>query len=109
MAKKPAALETFTVTYSAPFEAENAPVGVVTLDGALNLAIVSAVPAYADKLDLAVEMLNSSDAFVLNAPPPDDTPTRMQYRRTVERNAEGARDALMKVLRTKHGLTLTPG
>jgi len=108
MAKKPAASEAFTVTYSAPFEAENAPAGVVAIDAAHRLTVVSAEPAYAAKLDLAVTMLNSSEAFLLNALPPDDVPTRMQFRRTVERGAKEARAALLEALQDKYGFTLTP-
>lgn len=108
MAKKPDAQERFTVTFSAPFEAENAPAGVLAIDAAHRLTVVSAVPAYAAKLDLAVSMLNSSEEFLLNVPPPEDTPTRMQFRRTVGRDSAEAREALLEILNDKYGLTLTP-
>lgn len=108
MAKKPSAQETFTVTHSAPFEASGVPAGVVAIDDSHHLAVVSAEPAYAAKLDLAASMLNSSEEFLLNVPPPPDVQTRMQYRRTVARDAQDARDALLQILLEKYGFTLTP-
>lgn len=108
MAKKPASADRFTVTYNAPFEAENAAAGVVAVDAAHRLSVVSAEPAYAAKLDLAASMLNSGEAFLLNALPPEGTATRAQFRRVVARDAAEARAALLEILRDKYGFTLTP-
>ena len=108
MAKKPAAQEQFNVTHSAPFEAQDAPAGVVAIDAGHRLTVVSATPAYADRLGLAASMLNSSEAFLLNALPPAGTMTRTQFRRVVERDATEARAALLEILHDKYGFTLTP-
>jgi hypothetical protein len=99
----------FTVTYSEPFGPTDAAAGVVAIDAAHMLTVVSAEPAYGEKLALVASMLNSSEEFLLNANPPEGVQTRRQYRRTVARDSAEARAALLEILREKYGFTLSPG
>ncbi len=106
MTKAPAASEKFTVTYSAPFEASGVPAGVIAIDATHHLTVVAAEPGFADKLDLAATMLNSSDEFLLRDTPPPEASPRAQYRRTVARDAPDARQALLEILQDNYGFAL---
>lgn len=106
MTKAPAASETFTVTYSAPFEASGVPAGVIAIDATHHVSVVSAEPGFADKLDLAATMLNSSDDFLLRDTPPPGASPRGQYRRIVSRDAADARQALLEILQANYGFEL---
>lgn len=98
----------FTVTFSAPFEASGVPAGVIAIDANHYLTVVSAEPGFADKLNIAASMLNSSEDFLLrDAPPPESSP-RAQGRRIVSRDSADARQALLDVLRDRHGFELSP-
>ncbi len=100
----------FTVTHSSPLDDEEAaPVaaGVVAIDDALQVEVVSAEPDFAEDLQLAAEMLNNSDNFLVHADPPNRT-SRAIHKRVVPRSDASAREALFTVLREKYGFELTP-
>ncbi len=99
--------ERFSVTHSAPFKPSDVPAGVVSIDARHYIHVVSAEPNFADTLDVAAGMLNSSEHFLLNEPPPDGAETRTQYRRTVPRDSAEARGALMEILNSRYGFSLT--
>ncbi len=101
--------QTFKVTHSEPFKPDNVLAGVIDLDANHYVHVVSAEPQFAAKLGVAADMLNSSDTFLLNEPPPGDEETRKQYRRIVARDAADAREALLTILSDRYGFALTPG
>ena len=100
--------ETFKVTHTEPFGDSGAPAGVVAIDSAQYLQLISAEPDFSDKLNVAVTMLNSSDQLLVNESPPAGEMTRKQFRRLVERDAGDAREALVKILSDRYGFELTP-
>lgn len=105
------ATERFTVFHRSPLDDEDevpaAKAGVIAIDESHHIEIVSATPEYEETLELAAEMLNASDDFLVRAPSPDRT-TKAVYKRAVPRDAEGARDALCAALRQKYGFELGP-
>ena len=101
----------YTVHHSEPFEEDEGGVvaGVLTIDAGQRIAIVSAEPPFADQLELAAEMINETDEFMLRAMPPPDAPPRSNYRRLVARDAPDAREAVLEILRAEYGFELTAG
>ncbi len=98
----------FQVTYSAPGETDAVPAGVIAIDAEQHLRLVSAEPALADRLAIAISTLNSSDAFTVRAAPqPGDAPLSLRKRR-VPRDAPDARAALLNLLHKIYGLDLMP-
>jgi hypothetical protein len=100
--------ESFAVAHNPPFQKAPAPAGVVAVDATQHVRVVSAEPAFREQLELAVKMLNSSETLLINAMPPAEEESRRQYRRIVERNEAGAREALLKILRDRYDFELTP-
>ena len=101
--------QSFAVAYNPPFQKAPAPAGVVEVDATQHLRLVSAEPAFRDRLEIAVKMLNSSDALLVRATPPEgEEESRRQYRAVVPRDAAEARDALLKILRERYEFELTP-
>ena len=107
MTPVPAGPSKFTVTHSAPFE-ETLPAGVVEIDPGQMLSVISAEPAFAGKLELAVEMLNSNEDLLVRETAPPGAATRAQFRRIVARDDADARQALLDILRDNYGFELTP-
>lgn len=104
-------MQRYTVTHSSPLDDEDedrpAPAGVLAIGDDLHLEIVSTEPDFAETMELAVEMLNASDKFLVHTDPPDQR-TRQISKRVVPRNASGAREAMFEVLRQRYGFELTP-
>ncbi len=97
----------FNVMHRAPLDEEGVPAGVVALDAEHRLHVVSSEADFADALDLAAELLNSSDKFLIRAASPDEE-SRTVRKRVVPRDAADARAALFTALREKYGFELTP-
>jgi predicted RNase H-like nuclease len=99
--------QTFTVTHSAPLDEEAVAAGVIAIDGDQHVQVISAEAEFAELLDLAADMVNSSDDFLVHADSPDET-SRAIHKRVVPRDADNAREALLTVLREKYGFELIP-
>jgi hypothetical protein len=99
--------QTFNVAHSAPLDEEAVAAGVIAIDDDQQVRVISAEADFAELLDLAAEMVNSSDNFLVHADPPDQT-SRTIRKRVVPRGADNAREALLTVLSEKYGLELTP-
>lgn len=99
--------QTYTVRHSTPLDDESVPAGVMAIDDAQTIEVVSAEPDFAEQLELAAEMANGSDNFLLLAPP-KDLNTRAIRKRLVPRTAPDARQALITMLAEKYGFELTP-
>jgi hypothetical protein len=100
--------QTFMVTHKAPLDEVGVPAGVVAIDANQQVAVVSAEAAFTDLLNLATSMVNSSENFLIPAPPPAGASPRTIRKKIVARDAANAREALREVFRGTYRLVLTP-
>ena len=97
----------FNVTYSEPLAEETKAAGVIAIDDRQTIEIIAAEPDFAEDLELAASTLNGSDKFLVHLGSTDDM-SRAVSKHVVRRDAEGARDAVIEVLRQKYRFRLTP-
>ena len=108
MSNTQSATRTFKVEHRAPGDPAAVEAGVIAIDGEHRVSVISADDKFAALLDLAAETLNDSDVFMVRAAPrPGDEPLKLR-KRSVERTAPDAGEALVELLRRNYGFELTP-
>ena len=108
MSSGPTDRQTYAVTRKTPLDDVAVPAGVVAIGADQHLEVVSAESAFADLLDLAASMANTSASFLVPRSAPVGAPPRAIYKRAVPRDAAEARTALLEMLRSKYDFYLTP-
>lgn len=83
------------------------PAGVIRIDAANRVTVVSTEPQFADVLNLAANTLNDSDVFSVRVVPPGAKPFSLHKKR-VPRDSPEAPAALLTELRKTYGFTLEP-
>jgi hypothetical protein len=102
-------IDIYTVHHREPFEDEEPGMlaGVLRIDSDHHIDVVSAEPPFADTLELAAEMINEADEFMVRTIPPPETPPA-SCARAVARDTPEARAAVLDILRDEYGFELSP-